>query len=61
MYHIILLVICTTQVKKRVKKRFLKKKKNKVTKNLPQGDSNPVPQNQLELKVNSSIGHFGVA
>ena len=30
-----LLAICTTQVKKRVKKRFLKKdKKNNVTKNL---------------------------
>ena len=36
-YHIMLLVICTTQVKKRVKKRFKKKKRekeNKVTKNL---------------------------
>ena len=42
-----LLAICTTQVKKRVK--------NKVKKNLLQGDSNPDPQNQLELKVNTSI------
>ena len=35
-YHIMLLVICTTQVKKRVKKRFKKKreKENKVTKSL---------------------------
>ena len=38
--------------KKGSKKEMLKKeKKNKVTKNLLQGDSNPDPQNQLELKV----------
>ena len=57
--HILLPAICTTQAKKRVKKRvkrdFKKRKKNKVTKNLPEGDSNPDPQNQLELKVNASI------
>ena len=47
--------ICTTQVKKRVEKRCKeKKKKNKVTKNLLQGDSNPDPKNQLELKVRTS-------
>ena len=47
-----LLAIGTTQVKK----RFLKKrKKNQVTKNFLQGDSNPDHQNQLELKVNASI------
>ena len=39
-----LIAICTTQVKKRVKK---KKKKMKVMKNLLEGDLNPVPQNQL--------------
>ena len=50
------LAICTTQVKKRVKKRFKKKaKKNKITRNLLQRDSNPDPQNQLELKVNAYI------
>ena len=37
----------------RVKKRFKKKKKTKVAKNLLQGDSNPDRQNQLELKVNA--------
>ena len=37
-----LLAICTIQVKKRVEK---KEKKNKVTKNLLQGDSNPDPPN----------------
>ena len=31
------------------------KEKNKVTINLLQGDSNPDPQNQLELKGNASI------
>ena len=51
-YHIMLLAICTTQVKKRVKKE---NKKKKVTKNLLQGDSNPHPLNQLELKTNASI------
>ena len=44
--------ICTTQVKK---KRVKKRKKSKVTKNLLQKNSNPDPQNQLELKVNASI------
>ena len=39
-----LIAICTTQVKKRVKK---KEKKMKVMKNLLEGDLNPVPQNQL--------------
>ena len=47
--------ICPTQVKKRVEKRCKEKKKNKVTKNLLQGDSNPDPENQLELKVRTSI------
>ena len=47
-----LLAICTTQVKKRVKKE---RKKNKVTKNFLQGDPNPDHQNQLELKVNTSV------
>ena len=51
-YHIMLLAICTTQVKKRVKKRFEKKKGYK---NLLQRDLNPDPQNRLELKVNASI------
>ena len=37
--------------KKGSKKEFLK---NKVTKNLLQGDSNQDPKNQLELKVNAS-------
>ena len=46
-----MLALCTTQVIKRVKR---KKKKNKVTKNLLQGDLNPDPPNQLELKVNAS-------
>ena len=31
------------------------RKNNKVTKNFLQGDSNPDPQNQLELKVDASI------
>ena len=50
-YHIMLLAICTTHVRK----RFLKKeKKNKVTENFfKPGDSNPDPQNQLDLKVNA--------
>ena len=39
-----LIAICTTQVKKRVKK---KKKKIKVMKNLLEWDLNLVPQNQL--------------
>ena len=54
--NIMLLAICTTQVKKRVKKRFKKKdKKNDVAKNLKLfGNSNPDPQNQLELKDNAS-------
>ena len=33
---------------------FLKKKNNKVTKNLLQEDSNTDPQNQLELNVDAS-------
>ena len=42
--------------RKESKKEILRKdKKNKVTKSLLQGDSNPDPQNQLELKVNASI------
>ena len=45
-----LLAICTTQVKQRVKRDF-KKENNKVTKYVLKGDSNPDPQNQLELKV----------
>ena len=41
---------------KESKKEFLKKEnKNKVTKNLLQGDSKQDPQNQLELKVYASI------
>ena len=47
-----LLAICTTQVKKRVKKE---KRKKKITKNFIQGDSNPEPQNTLKLKMNASI------
>ena len=47
-----LLVICTTQVKKRVKKE---KEKNKITKNLLQGDLNPDAPNTLELKMDASI------
>ena len=39
-YHIMLLAVCITQVKKRLKKKR-KRKKNKVTKNLLLGDSNP--------------------
>ena len=31
------------------------KEKNKVTKNLLQGDSNPDPPNSLELKMDTSI------
>ena len=55
-YHIMLLAICTTQVKKRMKNEILKKEnKNKVARNLLQGDSNPDPENQLELKGNASI------
>ena len=50
------LAICTTQVKKRVKKRLKKKKKVEVTKSLREGDVNPDPPNQLELKkVDASI------
>ena len=47
-----LLAICTTQVKKRVKK---KKKTINVTIILLIEDSNPDPPNTLELKMNSSI------
>ena len=48
-----LLAICTTQVKESSKKEILKKKKNKVVKNLLHGDSNKHSDNQLELKGNS--------
>ena len=37
------------------KKENKKEKKNKVTKNLLQGDSNLDPPNTLELKMNASI------
>ena len=47
-----LLAICTTQVKKRVKK---KEKKINVTIILLIEDSNTDPPNTLELKMNSSI------
>ena len=40
-YHIMLLAVCITQVKRRLKKKKEKEKKNKVTKNLLLGDSNP--------------------
>ena len=53
-YHIMLLAICTTQVKKKESKNK-NEKKNKVTKNLLQGDSNPDPPNTLGLKLNTSI------
>ena len=49
-----LLAICTTQVKKRAKEVF-KKKKSRVTKNLLQGDSNLDHQNQLELTGHASV------
>ena len=35
--------------KNEIKKKKEKEKKNKVTKNLLLGNSNPAPQNQLEL------------
>ena len=41
--------------KKGSENSFLKKKTNKVAKSFLQGDSNLDPQNQLELKVNTSI------
>ena len=47
-----LLAICTTQVKKRVKKEEEKKKGYE---KLLQGDSKQDLQNQLELKRNASI------
>ena len=40
--------------KRESEQEILKKEKNKVAKNLLQGESNPDPQNQLELKVNAS-------
>ena len=46
-----LLAICTTRVKKKLKQN----NKNKVPKNLLQGDSNPAGQNQLKLNVNASM------
>ena len=39
-----------TGKKERKKEIFKKEKKNKVTKNLLLGNSNPDPQNQLEIK-----------
>ena len=50
-----LLAICKTQVRKRVKKRFKKEEKIRFTKNFLQGNSNLDPENQLELKVDTSI------
>ena len=44
-----------TGQKESKKEIFKKDKNNEVTKNLLQGDSNPDPQNQLELKVNAFI------
>ena len=41
--------------KKESKEEIIKKEKIKVTKNLLQEDSNPDPQNQLELKVIAPI------
>ena len=41
--------------KKESEKDIKKKRKKKVEQHFLQGDSNPNPQNQLELKVNSSI------
>ena len=49
-----LLVICNTQVKKKVKKRFEETKKIRSTRNLLEEDSNTDLQNQLELRVNAS-------
>ena len=48
MYHIMLLAIRTTQVKKRVKKE-----KKKVTKTLLQRYSNPDPQSHWTTSVNA--------
>ena len=47
-YHIALLAICTTQVKKESEKE---KEKNNVTKHLLHGDSNPNLPNQLDANV----------
>ena len=44
-----------TGKKKESKKEILKIEKKIVTKNLLHGDLKPEPQNQLELKVNTSI------
>ena len=49
-----LLAICTAQVKKKESKNK-NEKKNKVTKNLLPGDSNPDPPNTLGLKLTASI------
>ena len=49
-----LLAICTPQVKKKESKNE-NEKKNKVTKNLLQEDSNPDPLKTLGLKLNTSI------
>ena len=50
-----LLAIYTTQVKKSKKDTFKKIKKNKVTKNLLQGNSKQDPPNQIEFKVTAFI------
>ena len=44
-----------TGKKESKKTDYKKRKKNKVTKNWSQGDSNQGRQNQLELEVNASI------
>ena len=49
-----LLAICTAQVEKKESTNE-NEKKNKVTKNLLQGDSNPDPLKTLGLKLNASI------
>ena len=57
-YHIMLIAICTTQVKKESKKEILKKRKKIGYEKLLPEDSNPHPQNWLELKVNPSIHYI---
>ena len=44
-----------TDKKGEQRRDFQKRKKNKVTKNLLQGDTNPDPKNQLELRMTASI------
>ena len=54
MYHIMLLAIRTTQVKKtQSKKEILKKEKKKVTKTLLQRYSNPDTQSHWTTSVNA--------